>query len=93
MLCAELDLRRVRYERDVPVAVRYKGRALDCAYRLDIIVAEKVVVELKAVERLHPISQAQMLTYLRLKRLRLGLLINFNCATLQEGIRRIINSR
>ena len=91
-LCTELDLRGVRFAREVPVEVRYKGRCLDCCYRIDLVVGEKVIVELKAVERLHPIHHAQMLTYLRLKRLQLGLLINFNNATLQQGIRRVINS-
>ena len=91
-LCTELDLRGVRFAREVPVEVRYKGRSLDCCYRIDLVVGEKVIVELKAVERLHPIHHAQMLTYLRLKRLQLGLLINFNNATLQQGIRRVINS-
>ena len=91
-LCAELELRRVPYEREVPVALKYKGRALECGYRIDLIVNGRLVVELKTVDKLMPIHHAQMLTCLRLKRLHLGLLINFNTAALQNGLRRVVNS-
>src|SRR5688500_7804111 len=92
-LCAELDLRRVPYEREVPVAVSYKGRSLECGYRIDLVVDAKLEVELKTVDKFHPIHHVQMLTYLRLRRLTLGLLIDFNRGTLQEGIRRVVNSQ
>jgi GxxExxY protein len=91
-LCAELQLRRVEYQREVAVPLRYKGRLLECGYRIDLIVGGRLVVELKTVDKIMPIHQAQMLTYLRLKRLQLGLLINFNTATLHSGLRRVVNA-
>jgi len=91
-LCAELQLRRVEHQREVEVALKYKGRLLECGYRIDLIVGGQVVVELKTVDKIMPIHQAQMLTYLRLKHLQLGLLINFNTATLHSGLRRVVNT-
>jgi len=89
-MCAELRLRSLPFERQVALPVIYKGKPLDCGYRLDLIV-EGVIVEIKAVERVLPVHQAQLLTYLKLKRLPLGLLINFHVATLRSGITRIVN--
>jgi len=75
-------------ERQKPLPIVYKEVPIDCAYRLDLVVDEQVIVELKAVEQLLPIHQAQILSYLRLSGLPLGLLINFNGATLRQGVRR-----
>jgi GxxExxY protein len=90
-LCHELMLRRVPFARQVPLAVRYRGLELDCAYRLDVVVDGLVVLELKSVEALLPIHQAQLLTYLRLSNLWLGLLINFNVPRLMDGVKRMVN--
>jgi GxxExxY protein len=92
-LCAELEMRRVPFQREVPVSLTYKGHLLDCGYRLDLLIDRKVVVELKAVEKRSPIHEAQMLTYLRLRHLPVGLLINFNVPVLRAGIRRLVNGQ
>ncbi len=76
---------------EVDLTVDYKGLHLDCGYRIDLLVEGKVAVELKSVEKLLPIHQAQLLTYLRLSKVRVGLLINFNVRALRQGIiRRIL---
>jgi GxxExxY protein len=72
--------------------VLYRGVELDCLYRLDMVVEARVLLEIKAVERILPVHQAQILSYLRLSRLPLGLLINFHCVTLKEGVRRFRSS-
>jgi len=87
-LCRELSLRKVAFERQRSLAVVYKGLSLDCGYRVDLLVAESVVVEIKAVERLLPIHDAQLLTYLKLGGWKVGLLMNFNVPILKRGIRR-----
>jgi GxxExxY protein len=75
----------------VPVPLAYKGVVLDCGYRLDVVVEDAVIVELKAIDQLLPIHEAQLMTYLRLARKRVGLLINFNVPMLRKGIiRRVI---
>ncbi len=84
----ELIVRGHIVERQKPLPVVYKGVPIDCAYRLDLVVDEQVIVEVKAVEHVLPIHQAQILSYLRLSGLHLGLLINFNGATLRQGVRR-----
>jgi len=89
-LCRELDLRKVQFERQYHLPVNYKGIRLDCGYRLDLLVAGMVVVEIKAVDRLLPIHQAQLLTYLRLGGWKAGLLMNFNDGALKQGIRRVV---
>jgi GxxExxY protein len=89
-LCAELRLRRVGFRKECSLPVRYKGLRVDCAYRVDVLVGESVVVELKAVEALAAIHEAQLLTYLRLGGWKAGLLINFNVPVLKDGIRRRI---
>ncbi len=89
-LCRELALRGVPFERQQPLPVNYKGLALDCGYRLDLLVSRLVVVEIKAVDKLLPIHEAQLLTYLRLGDWKVGLLINFNVPILKEGIRRCV---
>jgi len=90
-LCRELDLRGMDYERQKDLPVEYKGVKLNCGYRLDIVVAGKLIVELKACDALKPIHEAQLLTYLKLTGLKIGLLINFNVPFLKMGIRRIAN--
>jgi len=89
-LCREPLLRSVPFEREKPLPLEYKGIHLGCGYCLDLLVAESVVVEVKAIEALAPIHEAQLLTYLRIGGWRLGLLINFNVAVLKSGIRRRI---
>ena len=90
-LCRELDLRGIDFKRQVPLPLNYKGVNLDCGYRLDLLVEDKVIVELKSVETLEPIHEAQMLTYLKLRNAWLGLIINFNVIMLKDGVRRLVN--
>jgi GxxExxY protein len=87
-LCRALTVRGVSYERERPLPLAYKGIKLDCGYRLDLVVAGSVVVEVTAVESIAPIHEAQLLTYLRLGGWHVGLLINFNVELLKQGIRR-----
>jgi len=89
-LCYELRIAEMEYQRQLPLPIRYKEVLLDCGYRLDIVVEGSVVVELKAVERIVPIHEAQLLTYLRLSGICTGLILNFNVPVLREGIRRMI---
>lgn len=88
-LCYELNERGVKFSRQVELPVRYKTVELDCGYRMDIVVEELIIIELKSVDMLQPIHSAQMLTYLRLSKLPLGLLINFNVPLLKDGLKRI----
>ena len=82
----------MRFERQKPLPLVYRGRTLDCGYRIDLLVEEEVVVEVKSVERLEPIHIAQVLSYLRLSSRKVGLLINFNVKWLADrGIRRVVN--
>ena len=87
-LCHELELYNLSFRQQVELPVVYKDVKLDCGYRIDFVVEEKVVLELKAIEGILPVHQAQLLTYLRLSGLRVGLLINFNVPVLKDGIRR-----
>ena len=89
-LCRELSLRGTPFVRQLHLPVEYKGVKVDCSYRLDLLVASSVVVEVKAVVALEPIHMAQLLTYMKLGRWSLGLLINFNVPLLSKGIRRVI---
>jgi len=84
----EMLLRSIPFEREVPVPVVYKDVHLECGYRLDFLVNRSVVVEIKAVEVMPPVYEAQLLTYLRLGGWQIGLLINFNVTLLRDGIRR-----
>jgi GxxExxY protein len=88
-LCHELSQDGLVFQRQVPLPVVYKSVHLDCGYRLDIVVENRVIIELKAVERLMPIHEAQLITYLKLSGIPTGLLLNFNTAVLREGIRRL----
>ncbi len=78
--------------RQVALPLKYKNVSLDCNFKIDLLVAEIVIVELKTVEQLMPIHDAQLLTYLKLSRCSLGLLINFNVSLLKDGIKRIVNN-
>ena len=86
----ELMLRGIPYRKEYPLPLEYKGIRLECGYRVDILVAGLVAVEVKSVQALAPIHDAQLLTYLRLGGWRVGLLINFNVVVLKEGIHRKI---
>ena len=92
-LSHELEQRGIACKQEVAVPVRYKGVELDCGYRIDLIVRDSIIVEVKCVERLAPIHDAQLLTYLRLTDVPLGLLINFNQRTLIAGVRRLVLTR
>lgn len=88
----ELTLRGIPFRPELELPVQYKGVQLDCGYRVDLLVKESVVVEIKSVARLDPIHEAQLITYLRLGGWRIGLLINFNVPLLKNGIkRRVLN--
>lgn len=89
-LCRELFLRGIRFQDEQPLPLEYKGMRVECSYKVDILVNGMVPVEVKSVEALHPIHEAQLLTYLRMGAWRVGLLINFNVVVLKDGIRRRI---
>jgi GxxExxY protein len=91
-LAFELAQRKLTVERQKALSVVYKDVTLDCGYRIDLLVENEVVIEVKAVERLEPIHEAQIITYLKLSGLNLGLLINFNVKVLRNGIRRLVNN-
>ena len=89
-LAFELERSGVKYERQKKVPVHYKDVSLDCGFRLDLLVEDLVIVELKTVEKIQPIHEAQLLTYLKLTGCRLGLLMNFYVLQLKDGIRRVV---
>jgi len=89
-LAHEMQLRGLDFERQLPLPVVYKGAKLDCGYRLDFLVENAVVLELKAVTALEPIHKAQLLTYLKLGGWTVGLLINFNVVVLKNGLKRVV---
>ena len=91
-LAHELSVADISFERQVPLSVTYKSLRLDCRYRLDFLVEKTVVFELKAVEGLQPIHEAQLLTYLKLGGWPIGLLINFNVPVLKKGIKRMAHN-
>jgi GxxExxY protein len=91
-LCRELSLRKIPFETEKPLPIEYKGLLIDCGYRLDLVVMDRVVVEIKAVEELAKVHQAQLLTYMKLGKWQLGLLLNFHVPVLKDGIkRRVLN--
>jgi len=90
-LAFELRARGFRVEQQKPLPVVYKQVKLDCGYRLDMVVNDLVIVEIKAVEKLNAVHEAQLLSYLRLLSCRVGLLLNFHCTMLKHGIRRVVN--
>jgi GxxExxY protein len=87
-LCRELNIRGIPFERQVPIPLEYKGVKLDCGYRADIIVDRSILVEIKAIDSLLSIHDAQLLSYLKLGGWKIGLLINFNVDLLKHGLRR-----
>ncbi len=89
-LCREMNLREIPFERQVPLPVCYKGLRLESAFRIDLLVGGLVVVELKSIEHIEDIHEAQLLTYLRLSNIWLGLIINFNVPLLKNGIKRLV---
>lgn len=91
-LCCELELRSIPYERQKYQPLNFKGKTLKTDYRIDLLVDGKVIVEVKARETIHPIDKSQILTYLRLSGVKLGLLINFHEPLLKNGITRIVNN-
>ncbi len=91
-LCLELNLLGINYEKEKELSIIYEGLKLETAYRIDLLVEEKVVVELKAVETIKEVYKAQTLTYLKLSENEVGLLINFNVPRLKEGIKRFVNN-
>lgn len=90
-LCRELSLQKIPYQRQRDMPIDYKGSHLDAGYRIDLLVADEVIVEIKSVEKMNPVFSKQLLTYLRLSGKRWGLLINFNVGVLKDGIERIVN--
>ena len=90
--CYELIQNGFTINRQVPLPIVYKGIRLDCGYKIDIIVNDFVIIELKAVEKLLPIHDAQLLTYLKLYKRPLGLLLNFNVPVMKDGIKRLVNN-
>lgn len=90
-LCYDLEERGIAFERQLPITITYKDHAVNCSYRIDILVEDAIVIELKAVDRIEPIHKAQLLTYMKLSEKKLGLLINFNVSLLKEGIIRLVN--
>ena len=89
-LCRELEYRLIPYERQKPIALCYKGITLEAGFRLDLLVAQQVIVEVKAVETLERVHIAQLLTYLKLTDCKIGLLMNFNVPILRDGIKRVV---
>jgi len=90
-LCHELRLRGIGFERQVPLPVEYKGLKLECGYRLDVVVEDAVILELKCVERVLPVHVAQLMTYLKMTGKRVGLIVNFKVEMLSRGIvRRVL---
>ena len=88
--CRELTLQGINFERQKYLPVNYKGQQVECEYRLDIIVEDKIVIEVKSINSFLPIHEAQLMTYLKLSDLWLGILINFNVVTLKDGIKRVV---
>ena len=90
-LCYELNLREISYDRQLSLPVLYKEKQLDCGYRIDVLVEKSIILELKAVDKIEAIHKAQLLTYLKLSDIHLGLLLNFNVPIMKDGIVRIVN--
>ena len=90
-LCYEFSQRGLRFQRQLALPVLYKGIKLDCGYRIDLLVEDVVVVEIKSMEALLPVHGAQLLTYLKICNKRVGLLINFNVPVLTKGLKRVAN--
>lgn len=89
-LVRELELAGLPVKQETPISLVYKGVQIDCGYRSDIIVQDEVLLELKSIDKLLPIHEAQLLTYLKLCKLRVGFLLNFNSTHLRNGLRRLV---
>ena len=89
-LCLELEERGITFQRQFPVNLLYKGKSISADFRLDLVVNNQILIELKAVENLHPVHEAQIYSYLQMTQLPLGLLINFNVPLIKDGIRRFV---
>jgi GxxExxY protein len=89
-LCFELSLRKIPFIKQVMLPIVYKSKRVDCGYRADVIVADKVVIEVKAVETITDLHKAQLLTYLHITRKQVGLILNFNTVVLKDGIYRLV---
>jgi GxxExxY protein len=89
-LCHELKLAGLKFVKQKSLPLEYKGIKLDCGYRIDVVVEDRVIVELKCVEQIAPIHEAQLLTYLKLSGIKTGLIINFNSGLLKDGIKRMV---
>jgi GxxExxY protein len=87
----ELELRDLRYQRQLPVPLNYKGKLIEVGFRADIVIEQRLLIELKAVEGIIPVHQYQVITYLKILKLPLGLLINFNEVLIKHGIHRVLN--
>lgn len=87
----ELELRGISYQRQLPVPLNYKGKLIEVGFRADIVIGGKLLIELKAVEQVIPVHKAQVITYLKILKLPLGLLINFNEVLIKDGIQRVLN--
>ena len=90
-LCYELNRAGISFRRQIPLPIEYKGSKLDCSYRIDLIVEDVVIVEVKSIDGLLPIHSAQLLTYLKAANKRIGLLLNFNVPVLKKGLKRLAN--
>jgi GxxExxY protein len=90
-LCRELAIKGIPFMRQVPLQIEYKGESIDCAYRMDIVVDGTLLLELKSIESVLPIHQAQIISYLKLSGLKQGLLINFNVRVLKDSIKSFLN--
>lgn len=86
----ELAIRGIDFVRQVALPVKYKGTQLDCGYRMDFVVPGRLVVEVKSVDAIHPVHQAQLITYLKLSQIHVGLLVNFNVLLLKDGVQRFV---
>ena len=89
-LCLELKMRNLKVDRQVSLPIDYDGVRIDGGLRMDVVVDSSVIVEIKAVEEIHPVHKAQLLTYLKLTGYRLGLLVNFNVPLIRDGITRVV---
>jgi len=89
-LAHELTHGGIAFEREKAVGIAYKGTQIDCGFRLDMLVEACLIVELKAVDRLQSIHRAQLLTYMKMTKVRVGLLVNFNCRVLRDGLVRLV---
>jgi len=90
-LAFELQDRGMKFQRQLEIPIRYKGRQLKIGYRIDLLIDRQIIVELKSVQSIEPIHEAQLLTYLKLSNKRCGLLLNFNVPMMKQGVRRLLN--